>query len=205
MGVVLWCIDMLVYFGQNLTGVIPFCHNRYMGTVAIREHNAGDEYVLILDDEDMWIAELGYWVARRGSDNYVGVYGKMPRSWCRENGHQPGTTMTLSRLLMHPVPAGMTVDHVNRNPLDNRRSNLRLASLAQQARNRAVVNPDSGYKGVCWRKQKKRWQAKIKVNGKQVWSHMADTPRLAAIAYDEKALELHGEFAVTNKMLGLLD
>ena len=48
------------------------------------------------------------------------------------------------------IPEGLTVDHVNRDTLDNRKSNLRLATRLQQNLNQAAhINGRSPYKGVC--------------------------------------------------------
>jgi hypothetical protein len=62
----------------------------------------------------------------------------------------------------------------------------------------------SGFKGVCWHKRDKRWRAQIRVDrGKKYLGEFTD-PKDAARAYDRAALELHGDFARTNEMLGLL-
>jgi len=53
----------------------------------------------------------------------------------------------------------------------------------------------SGFKGVCWHKQKKKSRAQIDVNGKRTHLGYFSDPVQAAIAYDSAALELYGEFA----------
>lgn len=100
---------------------------------------------------------------------------------------------------------GMRVDHRNRNGLDNRRENLRHANASQNGINRGPQkNNTSGFKGVCFDKSVGKWLSKIKKNGRAINLGRFDNPKLAAAAYDKKAIELHGEFAVTNLQLGLL-
>jgi hypothetical protein len=100
---------------------------------------------------------------------------------------------------------GEIVDHVNRNPLDNRKCNLRLCTISQNAYNRKKVsNNTSGYKGVGLIKGSNKWWAKIKVNKTSIHLGAFNCPIEAAKAYDEAATKHHGEFALTNKMLGLI-
>lgn len=105
----------------------------------------------------------------------------------------------LSRVLRRELLRSEQVDHINRDPLDNRRANLRLASNAENCRNRRrPENNTSGYKGVIRRKGYDRWRARIGLNGKRL--HIGDysTPEEAARAYDRVARELYGEFALLN-------
>jgi hypothetical protein len=64
---------------------------------------------------------------------------------------------------------GREIDHVDDNPLENRRSNLRIATKAQNKQNLTKLRPDnkSGYRGVSQRTGSERWTATVKVNGKQ--------------------------------------
>jgi hypothetical protein len=62
----------------------------------------------------------------------------------------------------------------------------------------------SGFKGVTWHKSNKKWVAQIKVASRKKHIGLYPTPQEAALAYDAAALAIHGEFALTNKMLGLL-
>ena len=100
-------------------------------------------------------------------------------------------------------PKGMQVDHINNNTLDNRRSNLRICSHAENMRNRSdQKNSTSGYKGVSWHKQKKRWYSAIKVNNKRIYLGYFDTPEKAYRAYCEASKKYHGEFGKTNEKNG---
>ena len=102
------------------------------------------------------------------------------------------------RLIMD-APKGMHVDHINGNPLDNRKSNLRICTHAENQRNRgANKNNTSGYKGVHWSKTTKKWRAEIRHDNKSIHMGYFKTPEEAARAYDKKAKELHGEYAYLN-------
>lgn len=88
-------------------------------------------------------------------------------------------------------PSGI-VDHRNGDPLDNRRSNLRLASRSQNAANMAK----RGLKGVS--RAGNRWLARIRVNGNCLNLGCFQTPQEAASAYNKAAAIHFGEFAKTN-------
>ncbi len=92
-------------------------------------------------------------------------------------------------------PEGM-LDHINGDPYDNRIANLRPCTMSENGCNRgAAANNKSGYKGVFWCKQKRKWQAKIKVRGQSYHLGFHVDPAVAAAAYAEAAQRLHGEFA----------
>ncbi len=105
----------------------------------------------------------------------------------------------MHRAIMNP-PDGMLVDHINSNrKLDNRRENLRICTRAQNVCNTKLSKKNtSGFKGVNWHKRAKKWQAMVQKNNKNFFAGYFDDPEDAAHAYDEKARELHGEFASTN-------
>lgn len=95
-------------------------------------------------------------------------------------------------------PVGFLVDHINGNKLDNRKSNLRICTVHQNQMNQHVrARGTSHYKGVRLR-QSGRWAAYIKAWNKTYWLGTYDTEIEAAMAYNEKARELHGEFANIN-------
>lgn len=63
---------------------------------------------------------------------------------------------------------GQIADHINGDPLDNRRGNLRLSSPLLNAQNKSPLSRGtSRYRGVCWAKDTQRWQASATADGKQ--------------------------------------
>ncbi|MGB7581071.1 MAG: AP2/ERF family transcription factor [Sedimentisphaerales bacterium] len=97
-------------------------------------------------------------------------------------------------------PAGMLVDHHNRNTLDNRKENLRLATHSQNQFNKGKTTKKttSRFIGVFFEKQSGRWVARTTVGGKRIWLGRFDDETEAAKAYDEAAKKYHGEFAQLN-------
>ena len=110
----------------------------------------------------------------------------------------------LHRIIMN-ISKNKYIDHINRNKLDNRKSNLRICTYAENNRNieKKYKNSTSIYKGVCWQKASSKWISAITKNDKKYHLGSFTNEIEAAKAYDKKALELFGEFACTNEMLGL--
>ena len=118
----------------------------------------------------------------------------------REGGCK--TTIRLHRfvweLVNGPIPDDMDIDHINRNRLDNRLENLRLATRSQNLAN----SPDryenqTGYRGVA-RRRNGKYRGYVWKDCKQHWTATVDTAEEAAQLRDDLAIGLHGEFAVLN-------
>ena len=113
-----------------------------------------------------------------------------------------GTNKTVI-LLMHrqimDAPKGMVIDHINGNPLDNRRENLRLCLQGENLRNKRINRASrSGYVGVNWHPSSRKWLAVVMHKRKNYQAGLFTDRIEAAHARDAKALELHGEFAALN-------
>jgi len=119
----------------------------------------------------------------------------------RAKGHEraKGQIVWMHRSIL-PPPEGMCIDHINNNSLDNRKANLRLATPAQNARNRRkmAVKTSSKYKGVSYHAGQRKWCAAIRVNGQYKYFGLFQNEIDAAKAYDEAARKFHGEFASLN-------
>ena len=93
-------------------------------------------------------------------------------------------------------PDGMYVDHINMNPLDNRRENLRVCTNQQNQYNTTKYsNNKSGFKGVSFNKERQKFEAQIRIDGKQKIIGYFDTAEKAHEKYKEYALKHHGDFA----------
>ena len=79
------------------------------------------------------------------------------------------TGIKLHRFIMN-CPYDMEVDHINRNRLDNRKSNLRITTHQQNNMNKGLTKSNtSGYTGIHWYKARNKWQVSIKVNYKSIF------------------------------------
>jgi hypothetical protein len=145
----------------------------------------------LIDDEDAALAEFK-WSAQGGGGRIM---------YAARNARQPDGTrknVRLHRLIMG-APPDMFVDHINGDGLDCRRANLRLATNQQNLANQQrSLNNTSGYKGVTWDRQGRRWRAQIRVHGRNRCLGLFDTAEKAALAYDEAAIRGFGEFARPN-------
>lgn len=117
-----------------------------------------------------------------------------------------GKTMYLHRLIMGATKRTEIVDHINGNIYDNRRENLRIGNKSTNGSNlrHLPIHNTSGFKGVAFDKVNNKWRAQIQVNGKSIKIGRFKDKIDAAKAYDEAAIKYFGEFACTNKDLGLL-
>ena len=156
-------------------------------------------YRALVDDEDFeWLTSWS-WCAL--SATYKGEVQNVYA--CRKEGSR--------RLYMHreilDAKTGLDVDHINGIGLDNRRSNLRVATRSQNQHNSTRLIGPSGYMGVSYldpanpkyaRYAERPYKAKIQLQGRAVHIGYFATAEDAAMARDVKALELMGEFARLN-------
>lgn len=101
----------------------------------------------------------------------------------------------LHRVIMPSPPEGKTVDHIDGNVLNSCRWNLRYASQTEQCINQCIrKNNTSGVKGVCWYKQRGKWNAYIDFNCKRIHLGYYDTIEEAAAARQVAVDHYHGDF-----------
>lgn len=154
----------------------------------VKEISLTQGQVAIVDDEDYDYLSQFKWHARRDDNTWYAIHSD------RINGRIVETKM--HRLVL-PPPDGFLVDHKNRNGLDNRRCNLRIATISQNTVNSPTRNK-TGYRGVKHSTNPRWWEANIRVNRKKVYLGCFPSPEQAARAYDDAARKYHGEFAILN-------
>lgn len=150
----------------------------------MREIHLTKGAVALVDDEDFETLSRRRWYATvmAGGLTYAAT------SIDRRN-------VTMHRLLLD-APEGHVIDHVNGNTLDNRRANLRVATVRQNNINAATPSTNtSGYRGVSWDKEKGKWRVQIRLNGKVKRLGRFDDIKDAARAYNDAATAHFGEFA----------
>lgn len=141
-----------------------------------------------VDDSDFdWLMQWKWSASNDGNTTYA----------FRRAG--PGRPAILMHRIILNAPNGLDGDHKNGNGLDNQRHNLRLATDADNARNRRPhEHHSSPYKGVSRKERGKRWLAQITLNGQHRYLGYFSTPEEAAHVYDTAARAAFGEFAFLN-------
>jgi len=141
--------------------------------------------VALVDDEDYDRLSAYRWQAAGGDGTRV--YAR------RVDPHHAG-----GRIYMHREVLGakgcFVVDHIDGNTLDNRRSNLRVCTQRDNAKN---VSARHTLKGIR-RTPEGRWAARITVDYREIHLGHFDNPAAAARAYDSAAMERFGAFARLN-------
>lgn len=145
----------------------------------------------MVDDEDYpWLSEDDW---RLQKDGYVVRSVSMgKRGSCR--------TIYLHRVVMN-VPLAVEIDHRKHNKLDNRKSQLRIASKSQNAQNsrKQKRHTSSRFKGVCWQHDSLKWRTYITVRRKRIHLGLFEEEIEAAHAYNRFAEKVFQPFANMNK------
>ena len=116
----------------------------------------GTKHIVSVDDEDWDLVSKHTWHVCIQNGYLKGVLTHV-----RRNGKR--TSLLLHQLLMGPVPPGKdNIDHIDRNPLNNCRTNIRFATFREQKINQGLNSTNtSGVKGVSWDKPTNKWRVKI--------------------------------------------
>ena len=101
-------------------------------------------------------------------------------------------TIRLNRLIMN-APKGLVVDHIDGNPLNNRKSNLRVCTPSQNCTNKGkYITNTTGHKGLV--KVKDTYEVYISINGKSTYVGCSKEYEAAVKIQEEKSKMIHGEF-----------
>lgn len=155
-------------------------------------------YVAIVDAIDADLAQFKW----NALDDGNAVYARRMIQVGAKRVTQLMHRVILERKLNRPLEKGEVPDHKDHQPLNNRRSNLRPATRAQNVQNSKLNthHTTSGYKGVSYNKRQDKWIAYITADGKRMSLGCFNTPELAARAYNKAAILYHGDFACLNSI-----
>ena len=132
----------------------------------------------------------------------------MSRKESRETGLARKKSIKMHRLVYElengvKLNTDQHIDHVNQDKIDNTIENLRVSELGSGINQINVglrADNTSGYKGVIYREKTGKWEAKISYKEKRIWLGAYKNKEMAAIKYNEKALELFGDACYLNKI-----
>lgn len=157
----------------------------------IKAINKNQYYDVLVDDEDYDLLSKQSWF--RIKNNYI-------------TGNRKRKTVLIHRIIMNAT-CYQKVDHIDGNPLNNQKSNLRICTQIENVRNQKIrKNNTSGYKGVTFKrrmiknKEYSYWCARLGFNNKRIHLGYFKTQIDAAKAYNIAAIKYFGEFAKLNEI-----
>jgi len=146
------------------------------------------KYAIVDPDDYFRLSKFKWYVVYGGSTYYavrtIFIEGKRHR-------------LPMHRAILK-VADSLVVDHINHNGLDNRKANLRVATVAQNAWNAERPTGRSGYRGVSFDRRVGKWRVIISCCGKRKRLGYFSDKHEAAKVYDQAAKKYHGKFAILN-------
>jgi hypothetical protein len=148
----------------------------------------------LVDEKDFEDLSKYKWCASQKRGSYYAIRGT-------EIGYRKRTIPMHRQILQ--LENSRECDHINGDTLDNRRENLRECSHAENLANsrKQRGGNSSRFKGVYWAKQIQRWRAQIRWHGHKRSLGCYLNEQDAALAYNEAAEKLFGDFARLNKIV----
>jgi hypothetical protein len=138
-----------------------------------------------------------FWRVPRGRPDYIGKRA----GWITSTGYRgimiddrSYQAHRLAWLYVYGAFPESAIDHKNRQRVDNRITNLRLASTSQNSANGKSRLSHGGLKGAYWFGRYKKWSSVVSCNGKRHFLGYFATAEEAHAAYCEAARKLHGPF-----------
>lgn len=149
--------------------------------------------VALVDDDDFYWLNQWRW-------HSIAIKGKSYVFRSRKNNHLGLSSRAyLHRIVMRTEDPNLVVDHIDGNPFNNQKCNLRVCTKLENGKNvTSHKGSSSKFLGVSWDKQRKKWSAQLTHKGKVVYSQRFESEEDAARAYDSKARVFHGTFANLN-------
>jgi len=162
----------------------------------MRHLKLNGNYSTIVDDEDYrsLVKFRWYTISSKTSGPYASRSLKVTKN--------KRVVIMLHRYILELAPWDKrVVDHVNGNTLDNRKENLRIVSRHQNNMNCKGRKHSSKYKGVRFYPPSGKWAAGIRFKSKPIHLGYFDSENEAAKAYNNKSIELFGEFSKPNEIV----
>lgn len=124
--------------------------------------------------------------------------------YIRSSSKKKENRFHIHRLIMG-LPCNMNIDHINHNTFDNRKSNLRIVTVSQNAMNHVLgAKNTSGTTGVVWVKSRSNWKAEIKINGESIYLGSFDKFDDAERVRKEAEEKYFGEYSYDNSMRAVM-
>lgn len=155
--------------------------------IILKSRNGTELARAIIDIEDVEICSKQVWHFTTTNGVRTGKKKNLPTTFIHRYIYQYHNGI---------IPEGFVIDHINRNPLDNRKCNLRLCTQQQNSWNKGISPKNKvGYRGVYFNTRDNKWISQISVNRKNKILGKFDSPE---DAYDARLIaekEMFGEFA----------
>ena len=152
--------------------------------------------VIVVDNEDYERCMQYKWYSKIDQKN---IYAKHN---CKRVKGKTRVVLSIHRFILNITDRSISVDHIDGNGLNNRKSNLRVCSHLHNSMNKTRNSGVSKYKGVCWHKCSGKWSAYIMENGNRHHLGLFTNMRDAARVYDFWAAYFHKDFACFNFKYG---
>lgn len=160
----------------------------------MEEIHLTQQQVALVDADKFKFLSQWKWCASKQKQGFYAVRGTL-----RCEG--PPRLISMHRVLLGIDGTSLQGDHVNGNKLDNRMSNLRVATDQENKRGYRVLRKGklSSYRGVVWDKSRLKWMARYYVDGRFIFAGRYRDERDAAQAYNFGVYKAFGRFAVQNE------
>lgn len=157
------------------------------------------KHTIIIDTEDWDKIKVYRWFLRCSKIHNTPYVRTLITNPDKDISRAKQIQILIHHLILGKPKKGMVVDHINHNGLDNRKENLRFATRRQNSSNsQSRKNSSSQYLGVSWYNKNQKWVAEARYNYKKYYLGSFTCEYQAALAYNKKAIELHGEYANLN-------
>ncbi len=147
-------------------------------------------FVALVDDEDLPRLQLHKWHSARGGNGGTKVYATTHHL----NTDGSRRTLYMHRFILN-APKGSEIDHINGNPLDNRKANLRFCTRSENMQNVVKKTPRKGSRFMGVVPHGSRWKARAGHKGKTVYLGLFLTEEEAGEAYLAFVKKTAGSFA----------